>query len=151
MRDLLPFFGLWTWWIIAGAMLLLELAIPGVFFIWLAGAAAVLGLFVLIFTVAWQFEIALFAVLAVIFLLVLRPRFMGRLEKTDRPNLGRRMYDYVGRSYVLQDPIVDGRGRIRIEDTTWEILGPDRAKGEWVKVTGVEGLRLRVEAADGAI
>jgi membrane protein implicated in regulation of membrane protease activity len=150
MRDLFPFLGPWTWWIIAAVMLLLELAIPGVFFMWLAGAAAVLGIFTFLFPLAWQYEIAIFAILAVIFLLVLRPRFKGRLEKSDRPNLGQRMYDYVGRRYVLEEPIVDGRGRIRIEDTTWEILGPDRAKGEWITVTGVEGLRLRVEAANGA-
>jgi membrane protein implicated in regulation of membrane protease activity len=150
MRELFPYFGPWVWWIIGGVLLLLELALPGVFFIWLAAAAAVLGIAGFIFTIAWQYEIALFAVLSVVFLLVLRPRFMGRLEKTDRPNLGRRMYDYVGRRYVLQEPIVDGRGKLRIEDTTWEVVGPDRAKGEWIKVTGIEGLRLRVEAVEAA-
>lgn len=150
MRDLIPFFGAWSWWIIAGVLLLLELAAPGVFFIWLAAAAAALGVVALMITLSWQIEIVLFAVLSVVFLLVLRPRFRGTLERSEQSNLNQRMYDYVGRRYVLHEPIVDGRGKIRVEDTMWEVVGPDRAKGEWVTVTGVEGLRLRVEAAKDA-
>ena len=150
MRELFPFFGAWTWWIIAAVLLLLELAAPGVFFIWMAAAAAALGIIGLVFTLAWQFEVALFAVLAVIFLLVLRPRFKGVMERSQNPNLNQRMYDYVGKRYVLHEPIVNGRGKIRVEDTMWEVVGPDHPKGAWVTVTGVEGLRLRVEPASEA-
>ena len=147
MRDLFPFFGAWSWWIIAGVLLLLELAAPGVFFIWLAAAAAALGIVGLVSALSWQIEIALFAVLAIVFLLVLRPRFTGISQESQHANLNQRMYDYVGRSYVLHEPIVNGRGKIKVEDTVWEVVGSDRSRGEWVTVTGVEGLRLRVEPA----
>ena len=36
MQQFFPFLGGWTWWIIAGLLLLAELVLPGVFFIWLA-------------------------------------------------------------------------------------------------------------------
>ena len=36
-----------------------------------------------------------------------------------------------------QEPIVDGRGKLSIEDTVWEIEGPDLAAGTRVKVTAV--------------
>ena len=38
-------------------------------------------------------------------------------------------------------------GQIRIDDTMWDVIGPDLKKGEWVEVKGVNGLRLEVEAA----
>ncbi len=43
MQQFFPFLGGWTWWIIAGLLLLVELVLPGVFFIWLALAGAVIG------------------------------------------------------------------------------------------------------------
>jgi membrane protein implicated in regulation of membrane protease activity len=49
------------------------------------------------------------------------------------------------RAYVLESPIVNGRGKLRIEDALWEIEGPDLPAGSWIKVKGVEGLRLLVE------
>jgi inner membrane protein len=64
-------------------------------------------------------------------------------------NLNQRMYDYVGRTYVLDEAIVNGRGKIRIDDTLWMVTGADRGKGEWVKVTAVDGSRLIVEPASG--
>ncbi len=48
---------------------------------------------------------------------------------------------------MLNEPIVDGKGRLKIEDTMWELRGPDLPQGAWVKVTGVDGMRLMVEAA----
>jgi membrane protein implicated in regulation of membrane protease activity len=48
---------------------------------------------------------------------------------------------------VLDEPIVNGRGKVRIDDTLWTVSGSDRGKGEWVKVTAVDGTRLIVEAA----
>ena len=52
---------------------------------------------------------------------------------------------YVGRSFTLKEPIVDGRGKLAIEDTVWEIEGPDLAAGTRVKVTAVSGMSLIVE------
>ena len=33
-------FGVWAWWIIAAVLGILELIVPGIFFVWLAAAAA---------------------------------------------------------------------------------------------------------------
>ena len=44
MQQFFPFLGGWTWWVIAGLLLLAELTVPGIFFMWLALAAAVIGL-----------------------------------------------------------------------------------------------------------
>jgi membrane protein implicated in regulation of membrane protease activity len=145
MQQFLPFLGGWTWWVIAGIFLLVELMLPGVFFMWLGLAAAVIGIIDLFADLSWQVEIALFAVFSVLLVLFVRPRV--KFPEGEPSNLNRRMDDYVGRSYVLDEPIVNGRGKVRIDDTLWTVSGTDLGKGEWVKVTAVDGTRLLVEPA----
>jgi inner membrane protein len=148
MQTLLAGLGPWVWWILGGIFLIIELLAPGVFFIWLALAAAVVGAISFIHDFAWQIDIALFAALSVVFVLLVRPWYAQRSAvSSDRPNLNQRLYDYVGRTYVLEQPISNGIGKIRIDDTLWDALGPDLAKGGRVKVIAVEGLRLKVEPA----
>jgi inner membrane protein len=143
MQQFFPFLGGWTWWVIAGILLLIELMLPGVFFMWLGLAAAVIGVIDLFADLSWQIEIALFAVLSALFVLFVRPRV--KFPEGEATNLNQRMYDFVGHSYVLHEPIVDGRGKVRIDDTLWVVTGSDRDKGEWVKVKSVDGTRLVVE------
>jgi membrane protein implicated in regulation of membrane protease activity len=145
MQQFLPFLGGWTWWVIAGIFLLVELMLPGVFFMWLGLAAALIGIIDLFADLSWQVEIALFAVFSVLLVLFVRPRV--KFPEGEPSNLNRRMDDYVGRSYVLDEPIVNGRGKVRIDDTLWTVSGTDLGKGEWVKVTAVDGTRLLVEPA----
>lgn len=147
MQQFFPFLGGWTWWIIAGLLLLMELVLPGVFFIWLAAAGVVIGVLDIFLDLSWQIEIALFAVLSVVFVYFVRPRFA--LPGGEPNNLNQRMYGYVGRSYALDEAIVNGRGKIRIDDTLWVVTGADRPKGEWVKVKAVDGASLAVEPVSG--
>jgi inner membrane protein len=42
---------------------------------------------------------------------------------------------------------VNGSGKIKVEDTLWDVDGPDMAVGSRIKVTAVQGMRLMVEAA----
>jgi membrane protein implicated in regulation of membrane protease activity len=137
---------MWTWWIVAAVLLIAELVLPGVFLMWLGIAAAAVGLINFLVPMAWQFEILLFGVLSVLIIAVANPWLKRRqAAESDQPNLNRRMFDYVGRRFVLEEPIRQGRGKLRIEDTYWEVIGPELPKGAWVKVTGVEGSKLIVE------
>ncbi|MCA3573507.1 MAG: NfeD family protein, partial [Aestuariivirga sp.] len=66
MEHLFPLLGKWVWFVAAGILLLFELMTPGVFFIWLATAAAVLGILDLLVDLPWQAELLLFAVLSAV-------------------------------------------------------------------------------------
>lgn len=146
MDQLLPF-GNWFWWIAAGLLLILELIAPGVFFMFLAGAALTVGILDTALSLGWRIELVLFAAFSLVFVLAGRPFLKKRhVFDSDRPNLNRRMYDYVGKNFVLSEPVVDGKGRLRIEDTIWDVRGPDLPQGSRVRVTGVDGMRLTVEA-----
>ena len=147
MEQLFPFLGDWVWFVAAGILLLLELLSPGVFFIWLGIAAALVGVVDNIHDLPWQGELVLFAVLAVISVVAGRRFYNGpAMEPKDNPHLNRRQMGYVGRSFTLKQPIVDGRGKLTIEDTVWEIEGPDMAAGTRIKVTAVNDMTLVVTA-----
>lgn len=146
MGDIVPFLGDWVWWVVALVLLLLELAVPGIFLIWLGVAAALVAVLDMAFHLSWQFELVAFAVLAVASVYVGKRVLKSRRAfDSDTPNLNQRMFEYVGRTYPLHEPIINGRGRVSIDSTLWEISGPDTPVGGAVKIVGVEGMRLKVE------
>src|SRR5947207_1496115 len=54
---------------------------------------------------------------------------------SDR-HLNRRAESYIGRMFTLDGAIVDGRRRLRVDDTIWLVAGPDLPAGARVLVTG---------------
>jgi len=148
MQELVPLTGIWFWWIVAGVLLLLELMTPGVFAMWLALAAASVGITDYFFDLNWQLELLAFAGFSLVYVYLARPWYSkNKLQNSDQPNLNQRIYAFVGKSFVLSEPIVNGQGKLDIEGTRWDVLGPDLARGATVKVTAVEGMRLRVTEA----
>ena len=148
MQELVPLTGIWFWWIVAGVLLLLELMTPGVFAMWLAFAAASVGIADYFFDLNWQLELLAFAGFSLVYVYLARPWYSkSNLQNSDQPNLNQRIYSFVGKSYILHEPIVDGEGKLDIEGTRWDVLGPNLAKGATVKVTAVEGMKLRVTGA----
>lgn len=151
MDSLFSFFGIWTWFIIAALLLLLELLASGIFFVFLGIAAVVVGLLDLVITMNWQVEIAAFAVLSVILVLVGRPIVTRNIKsETDQPNLNQRNREFIGKRLQLSEPIKSGTGKLNINDTLWRVRGTDMPKGTWVKVTAVDGLELVVEKDETA-
>ena len=46
---------------------------------------------------------------------------------------------------MLETPIKDGEGRIRVDDSSWRVTGADRFAGAKVRVVRVEGSTLVVD------
>jgi inner membrane protein len=70
----------------------------------------------------------------------------NRKPKTDRPLLNQRAETFVGHEGQIDEPIVNGYGRLKLGDTWWRIAGPDLAAGQRVRVIGADGALLKVEA-----
>lgn len=138
--------GAWTWLVAAGVLMILELAAPGAFMLWFGLAAAATGVGALALDLSWQQEVILFVVLALLFVMAGR-RFVHRAAPTGSPFLNRRAEAFVGRVFVLSDPIVDGIGRVRIDDSIWRIAGDDAPAGSRVTVTRIDGTVLVVAPA----
>jgi membrane protein implicated in regulation of membrane protease activity len=139
----------WYWWALAAVLLVFEMMLPGVVFMFLAIGALASGLFLLVvpdLTLEWQ--LLTFAVIAVVSAVGLR-RTLRRLQNIDSPpsTLNARGDSLIGRTIVLDAPILAGRGRVSLGDGSWTVTGPDMVAGAKVRVTGVNGTELTVVPA----
>jgi inner membrane protein len=149
---MIPYFidnlGPWSWIILGLVLMGLELVAPGAFLLWLGLAAVLTGLIDWAFGLSWQMAALVFAVLSVGAVFVGRAVTRDRDEDSGgRPVLNRRGQSLVGNVFTLDSPIVGGSGRIRVDDSSWRIVGPDAPAGAAVRVVRVEGATLVVEAA----
>jgi len=136
----------WHWFILGIVLTILEILAPGVVFLWLGIAAGVTGLVVLgIDGLTWQVQILVFAGLSVVSIVSGRLWLRYRPTVTDHPTLNRRGERHIGRVFTLDAPIVNGVGKIRVDDATWKVTGDDLPAGARVKVIAAEGTILRVE------
>jgi membrane protein implicated in regulation of membrane protease activity len=143
--------GYWHWLVLGVACLILDVFSPGVFFLWIGIAAGLVGLLLLAFpALTWEWQLLLFAFLSLVSIFsgwhYLR-RYPG---VTDQPNLNRRAERYLGRVFTLDAPIVDGVGKVRVDDTFWKVSGADCPGQTRVRVTGVDGVVLMVECLEQA-
>lgn len=139
----------WHWWAAAVVLLILEIFAPGAVFLWLALAAGVMGIVLWAFpAMGWEVQLPVFAVLSIASFFFGRLWLKRRPIQTDRPNLNRRGEQYVGRVFTLEEPVVNGFGKIRVDDTTWKVRGEDCGVGSRVRVVSVDGTTLVVDVDD---
>ena len=151
LQDVVASLGLWTWWILGLVLLAAELAVPGVFLVWIGLAAIAIGALSLALwdtsIWGWQIQLLLFAILSIVFAVAGRRFYAGHNHATDEPFLNHRGEGLVGRTATLHEPLSEGRGRIQLDDTWWTVMGPDLPAGAQVKVIAARGRDLTVDAA----
>lgn len=136
----------WHWWVAGLVFLTLEAVLPGAVFLWMGVSAAVVGLLALIVpALGWKAEFIIFGVLAIAAVLAWR-RWRPEAPAADQPTLNRRGQSYVGRQFTLSEPLVNGIGTLRVDDSQWRISGAgDMPAGAQVRVVAADGATLRVE------
>jgi hypothetical protein len=138
----------WYWWVLAAILLVFEMLLPGVVFLFLAIGAAAAGFALLVIAdLALEMQLVLFAVITVASAIGLRPTLRRLQNPTPAANLNARGQALVGKIFVLDQPILAGRGRVTLGDGSWIVTGPDMVAGAKVRVAAVDGTELRVEPA----
>lgn len=135
----------WLWLIAAAVLGIAELAMPGLFLIWLAAAAAVTGLAALLLDLPPAFEFALFGLVALASVYVGRHWYATHPVESSDPLLNDRAARLVGRTVVVVGAIENGAGRVKVGDSVWNARGPDAEEGAKVRVIGADGTCLKVE------
>lgn len=137
----------WHWWLLGVLLLILEVLSPGVFFMWLGFAAGLTGLALMVLPgMTWQWQLMLFGVAGVAFAWLGNRLANRSTAQSDVPHLNRRGEQYIGRLFTLDAAIVNGQGKVRVDDTTWKVRGDDCPAGTRVRVAGVDGVELLVKA-----
>ncbi|MDB5592386.1 NfeD family protein [Enterovirga sp.] len=140
--------GPWAWLIGGLVLIALEALLPGVLLMWFGIAALLTGVADWLFDLPWQANLLGFAALSGLAVVV--GRRLTRHAGDDIPadqRLNRRVEALIGRTYLLDRPILAGEGRIRVDDTVWRVVGPDLPAGTPVRVLRAEATTLIVEAA----
>jgi membrane protein implicated in regulation of membrane protease activity len=136
----------WPWALLGLVLLILEVLAPGVSFLWIGAGALLLALLVwLLPALALWAQFLLFGALTLAAVVLTH-----KLRKAPpaATGLNQRGQSYVGRSFTLDSPIVDGIGSMRVDDGQWRIAGPDLPAATRVRVVAVDGATLKVEKAN---
>ncbi|MEQ1577083.1 MAG: NfeD family protein [Hyphomicrobium sp.] len=145
--------GTWNWLIAAAVLIGLETIIPGVHFVWFGFAAALTAALLYLLSalglgdaLSLPIQLLVFVALSVASLFAVRSFGTSAAKAaTDTPGLNVRGAQYIGREVVVEHAIVNGRGRVRVDDGVWGAQGEDAPHGAKVVVTGVNGTVLVVE------
>lgn len=136
------------WWLVAALLFgVAELVIPGVFFIWLAAAAALTGIIALVFGLPVAPQFILFALLAIASVYFGRRWYLNNPVASSDPKLNDRTARLVGETVVVVTAIENGVGRVKVGDSVWNCRGEDAEVGARVRITGSDGTCLQVEPA----
>jgi len=142
----------WYWLILAVAMIILEILIPGAYFLWMGVSAIFVGALMYVFPeMVFLVQILIFAVLSVISVVMYKSYRKKNPIVTDEPALNRRGEKYIDQKFTLTEPIINGEGKIKVDDSTWKIVGMDMPAGMIVRVVSAEGTTLKVEAMTSII
>ena len=142
----------WYWLILAVAMIILEILIPGAYFLWMGVSAIFVGALMYVFPeMVFLVQILIFAVLSVISVVMYKSYRKKNPIVTDEPALNRRGEKYIDQKFTLTEPIINGEGKIKVDDSTWKIVGMDMPEGMIVRVVSAEGTTLKVEAMTSII
>ena len=138
----------WHWGVLGFLLLVAEMFLPtGFVLIWIGASALSVGALAwLLPALSWQWQLVLFGVLSVASVLAWK-RFHTANPASDQPSLNRRGHSYVGRTFTLGAPIVNGVGTLHVDDSQWRITGPDAEAGAQVRVVAADGNTLKVERA----
>ena len=139
----------WHWMVLGVALVIIEVFAPGVFFLWLGISAGIVGIVLwLIPGLGWEYQLLLFAILSVASVVIVRRYLTTHPLESDEPNLNLRGHQYVGRTFTLKEPVINGQGKIQVDDSTWKISCDDCDAGTKVVINGVDGVVLRAAITD---
>ncbi len=133
-------------WLALGLLLAAaEMAIPGVFLIWLAGAALVTGMLAWLMPIGMPWQVVIFAVLAIVAVFSGKRYLRANPIEAADPMMNDRGGRLVGEMVIVTQAIDGGSGKVRQGDSEWLARGPDAAVGTRMRVAGHEGVVLVVE------
>lgn len=135
----------WAWLAIGLFLAAAEMAIPGLFLIWLAGAALVTGVTAWFLPIGLPLQIVEFAVLAVVAVFMGKRYLQSNPIAEADPKMNHRTARLVGEIATVTQAIESGSGRVKYGDSEWLAKGADTPAGAHVRITGSDGAVLLVE------
>ncbi|MBV1908773.1 MAG: NfeD family protein [Kangiellaceae bacterium] len=140
----------WHWIVLGFVLLVLEMLAPGAILMWFGAGALFVGALLFLFPgMGWEWQIFIFAMVSLVSLFAWKKiRKNVPVDNTESGTLNQRGKALVGRRVPLVEAIVNGVGRVQVDDTFWRVEGKDMTEGTLVTVVESEGATLIVAEAD---
>ncbi len=136
----------WAWLAIGIALAALELALPGIYLIWLAMAALVTGALTAVLDLGTVVQVMNFFFLSLIMAFSAKRFLRDRPIESENPMLNHRGGQMIGQTVKVAQAIKGGEGRVTVGDSEWIARGPDTKVGEQVRIIAAQGATVTVEA-----
>ena len=153
MQESIQYLTAWHWVGFAILLTILEVTIGTSFFLLWTGGCSILVAIVIGFLphLSWEYQLVIFASATITSILFWNWHLKHNPAVSDAPKLNRRSELYIGRVFTLNEPIVNGRGKIQVDDSFWRIEGEDLPVGTKVEVISVDGVVLKILALQTVI
>ncbi|WP_196138903.1 NfeD family protein [Aliikangiella sp. G2MR2-5] len=140
----------WHWMVLGLVLVILEMLAPGAILMWFGfGAIIVGGLLFLFPEMGWEWQVLIFSLISFASIFAWKKlRKSSPDDDTESGTLNQRGKALVGRKVPLKEAIVNGVGRIQIDDTFWRVEGDDMEEGRLVRITDTDGATLKVEPSE---
>ena len=135
----------WLWMIGGVVLLIAEIIAPGFFLLFIGAAAMATGAFALLFDLGTAAQLALFALYALLAVMIGRRFYSSASIDAGDGLLNDRSAQLVGKVVAVVAAIDEHGGRVRVGDSEWNARGGPAAPGDRVRITGVDGNCLKVE------
>ena len=135
----------WAWLAIGLALAALELALPGIYLIWLALAALITGALTAVLDLGTAIQVLNFFFLSLIMAYSAKRFLRDRPIESENPMLNHRGSQMIGKTVRVAHAIKDGEGRVTVGDSEWIAQGPDAKVGTMVRIVSAQGATVTVE------
>ncbi len=127
------------WALLSICLVILEIMIPGIWFIWFTIPATITAIATYFWDLGLIAQLAIFIVLDIITLFLLFKFGRGNMyfNKEDE-KMNHRGTEYIGHVAILESAVVNGVGRIKLGDTYWTLNGEDCPVGTQVRITRLQ-------------
>lgn len=135
------------WLTLGGLLLAAEMLGASGYLLWSGVAAVLTGLLVWVLPLDWEWQGVCFAALTLVAAFLWWRWLSTRKQQEPGEVLNQRGYQLIGRRLRLETALVNGRGHIRVADSSWPVMADsDLAAGTEVVVLAVEGITLKIKA-----
>ena len=136
----------WHWLALGVGLAIFEMLVPGVAMLWIGAAAIATGFVVWFFAeISWQDQFFMFGARGIAAVASSRRYLRIKKVQSTDPLLNNRYERLVGHVITLESPIVNGHGRVPVDDGSFLVTGPDLPAGKKIRVVSVTGAVLEVE------
>ncbi len=138
----------WHWWGVAAFLGAIEMLMPTTFLLWPAIGAALVGLVMMGPQLTWQNQVVLFVALTVGSAVAGRTYLRRRKLNEAARAQSRRGRQYIGREFVIEEPVTGGKAVLTIDETIWSLAGEGLETGQRVEVVEAVGTQLKVKRVE---